>query len=136
MVKTTVAAVVTPDSGNRRSVLLTRRSVSPFMGLWCLPGGHIDDFEAIDDAVRREVFEETGLDFTPEQQLGWFEEIFPEHRFHAVALAFRGTGIGTLRPQPEEVSQIGWFALDEALEMRLAFNHTLVLQSYARSLTP
>jgi 8-oxo-dGTP diphosphatase len=135
MAKATVAAVVTPDSGNLRSVLLTRRSVSPFMGSWCLPGGHIDDFETASDAIRREVFEETGLDFTPAECIGWFEEIFPEHRFHAVALAFRGTGNGTLRRQPGEVSEIGWFALEEALSMPLAFNHNLVLQHYARSLT-
>jgi 8-oxo-dGTP diphosphatase len=135
MAKATVAAVVTPEIGNRRSVLLTRRSVAPFMGSWCLPGGHIDDFETAADAIRREVSEETGLDFMPDGCIGWFEEIFPEHRFHAVALAFQGTGSGTLRSQPDEVSEIGWFALEEALSMPLAFNHNLVLQHYARSLT-
>ncbi|NTU58286.1 MAG: NUDIX hydrolase [Chlorobiaceae bacterium] len=136
MAKATVAAVVTPDTGNPRTVLLTRRNVSPFLGLWCLPGGHVDDFETVADAVRREVFEETGLNFIPEECLGWFEEIFPEHRFHAVALVFRGPGEGTLKHQPDEVSEIAWFALEKALTMNLAFNHNLVLQNYARSLAP
>jgi 8-oxo-dGTP diphosphatase len=136
MAKATVAAVITPETGDLRTVLLTRRSVSPFKGSWCLPGGHIDDFETAADAIRREVYEETGLDFMPEECLGWFEEIFSEHRFHAVAIAFRGPGTGQLVHQPDEVSEINWFPLEEALTMPLAFNHNLVLQRYARSLAP
>lgn len=40
-----------------RDVLLTRRS----SGQWCIPCGHVEWDEAIEDAARREVFEETGL---------------------------------------------------------------------------
>ncbi len=134
MPKATVAAVVFPETGNLETVLLTRRNVVPFMGRWCLPGGHIDDYEPAADAVQREVFEETGLRFEPSGFLGWFDEIFPEHRFHAVVLAFFGAGHGELRHQPEEVAEIGWFPLDRALSMPLAFNHNLVLQRYADSL--
>ncbi len=134
MAKATVAAVVHPATGSRESVLLTRREVSPFKGCWCLPGGHIDDFEQVRDAVRREVLEETGLDFTPSTFVGWFDEIFPEHRFHAVVLAFSGPGSGTPAAQPGEVAEIAWFPLDEALAMPLAFNHNLVLQRHASSL--
>ncbi len=89
MPKSTVAAIIHP-AGDRRTILLTRRNVNPFNGLWCLPGGHVEDFEPAEQAVRREVKEETNLDFAPDQFVGWFEEIFPEHRFHAVALAFAG----------------------------------------------
>lgn len=134
MAKATVAAVIFPATGNRKSVLLTRRDVAPFKGCWCLPGGHIDEFETVDRAVRREAFEETGLDFDPSTFLGWFDEIFPEHRFHAVVLAFSGSGSGTLAAQPGEVAEIGWFPLEEACALPLAFNHNLVLQRYAATL--
>ena len=133
MPKSTVAAIIHP-AGDRRTILLTRRNVNPFKDLWCLPGGHVEDFEPAEKAVRREVKEETNLDFTPERFVGWFEEIFPEHRFHAVALAFAGCGSGALQEQPEEVSEMAWFPLDDALAMPLAFTHNLVLQKYARSL--
>ena len=133
MPKATVAAIVHP-AGDRRTILLTRRNVNPFKELWCLPGGHIDDFEAAETAAVREVKEETNLDFAQERFVGWFEEIFPEHRFHAVALAFAGTGSGALQEQPDEVSEMAWFTLDEALSMQLAFTHNIVLQNYARSL--
>jgi 8-oxo-dGTP diphosphatase len=134
MPKATVAAIVYPAGEDRRTILLTRRNVNPFKELWCLPGGHIDDFETAETAVVREVKEETNLDFAPEKFVGWFEEIFPEHRFHAVALAFAGAGSGALQEQPDEVSEMAWFTLDEALSMQLAFTHNIVLQHYARSL--
>ena len=133
MPKSTVAAIIHP-AGDRRTILLTRRNVNPFKDLWCLPGGHVEDFEPAELAVVREVKEETNLDFAPERFVGWFEEIFPEHRFHAVALAFAGCGSGALQEQPEEVSEMAWFTLDDALSMPLAFTHNLVLQKYARSL--
>ncbi|NTU69075.1 MAG: NUDIX hydrolase [Chlorobiaceae bacterium] len=136
MAKATVAAVVYPATGQRDTVLLTRRDVAPFKGCWCLPGGHIDAFEPVETAVRREVFEETGLDFEPSGFLGWFDEIFPEHRFHAVVLAFSGPGSGTPAGQPGEVADIAWFPLDEAIAMPLAFNHNLVLQRHAASINP
>ena len=61
--KATVAAVIAPDRSRRSTVLLTRRSVNPFKGCWCLPGGHIDAAETALAAVERVVAEETGLEF-------------------------------------------------------------------------
>ncbi len=44
-----------------RGVLLIRREKQPFVGLWGLPGGKIHYGEHLDEAVKREVLEETGL---------------------------------------------------------------------------
>ena len=54
-VKAGVAAVVFNHSGN---VLLQRRADN---GLWGLPSGHVEPGETVDEAVTREVAEETGL---------------------------------------------------------------------------
>lgn len=134
MAKATVTAVVSPADGTRDTVLLTKRTISPFKGAWCLPGGHIDSYESVSDAVGREVFEETGLVFTPSGSLGWFEEIFPSEEFHAIVIAFFGTGTGSLLPQPEEVAEIAWVPLEKALGMQLAFNHNNVLRRYAEQI--
>ena len=43
-------------------VLLAQRSKGAFEGLWSLPGGHIEPGERAQDAARREVREETGIE--------------------------------------------------------------------------
>jgi 8-oxo-dGTP diphosphatase len=131
MPKATVAAIITPENGNPDLVLLTKRNVRPFEGYWCLPGGHIDDYETAEDAVVREVMEETGLLFAEPAFLYFFNELFPEYHFHAVALAFFGIGKGSTRLMPDEVEEIAWFPLEEAMTMPLAFNHVKIVQHYA-----
>jgi ADP-ribose pyrophosphatase YjhB (NUDIX family) len=42
--------------------LLVRHTYGEYRGLWILPGGHIKPGEHIDDAVKREVYEETGIE--------------------------------------------------------------------------
>jgi 8-oxo-dGTP diphosphatase len=43
-------------------VLLIRRGKAPFEGQWSIPGGSVEYGEALQDAVRREVREETGVE--------------------------------------------------------------------------
>ena len=134
MTKATVAAIIVQNDDKPDIILLTKRNVRPFQGHWCLPGGHIDDYETAKEAVVREVMEETALHFTTPTFLAFFDEIFPEYNFHAVALAFYGTGRGNAELMPDEVTEIAWFTLDEALAMPLAFNHLHILQRYAEHL--
>jgi mutator protein MutT len=54
-----VAAVIWND---RQEVLLIRRTKEPRKGQWSLPGGKVEFGEGLEDAVRREVREETGLE--------------------------------------------------------------------------
>ena len=53
-----VGAVIV--DGNR--VLLVQRAHDPLKGQWSLPGGAVDVGETLNEAVRREIREETGLD--------------------------------------------------------------------------
>lgn len=53
-----VGAVVVDASGR---LLLVRRANPPHAGLWSLPGGHVEPGETREQAVVREVAEETGL---------------------------------------------------------------------------
>ncbi|WP_294343944.1 NUDIX hydrolase [Prosthecochloris sp.] len=134
MVKATVTAILSPSEAERSTVLLTRRNVDPFKNCWCFPGGHIDNGETALAAVIRESAEETGLSMQSPFFLGYCDEVFPEYSFHAVVLMFCGTATGTLNPQPGEVSNIGWFSIDHARKLTLAFNHQEVLYRYEKHL--
>lgn len=134
MVKATVTAVMSPSLQDRQTILLTRRTVEPFKDHWCFPGGHIDAGESALDAVQREAEEEAGLELHAPVFFGYCDEIFPELHFHAVVLMFYASASGALRPQPAEVSDIGWFSLQQARSLSLAFNHKDVLDRYEKLL--
>lgn len=134
MVKATVTAVISPSEKDRQTILLTKRSIEPFRDCWCFPGGHIDTDESALDAVFRETAEETGLELHEPVFFGYCDEIFPEYRFHAVVLMFYATASGRIQAQPAEASDIGWFPVEQARYLSLAFNHKDVLDRYEKLL--
>jgi 8-oxo-dGTP diphosphatase len=127
MVIATVAAIITRN--DKTQFLLTRRGIPPFKGYWCLPGGHIDRYETVQEAVIREVEEETGLVFLP-KSFGYFDEIMPEHGIHAVVLVFEGLAQGDLKAQIEEVDEIRWFSSADIEQLPLAYQHRDILKAY------
>ena len=130
MPQATVAAIVTSEDSDTGEVLLTRRRIEPFKDQWCLPGGHIDQYEPAKEAVAREVKEETGLDFEA-RFFGYFDEIIPERGIHAVVLVFEGRARGEIRIQEDEVTDIRWFSLEETHSLDLAFTHNEILNTCA-----
>ena len=58
----TVDIVILTMSDGRLHVLLVRRGVAPFEGMWAIPGGFKRPSETLDEAARRELAEETGID--------------------------------------------------------------------------
>ena len=74
----TVAKLVIIDEENR--VLFLKRSnyVSKYAGEWDLPGGHLKEQEDMLSGLKREVFEETGLDI---RDSNYFKNIDNLHFF-------------------------------------------------------
>jgi 8-oxo-dGTP diphosphatase len=55
--------------------LLVQRARPPFKGYWSLPGGSVEVGETVEEALTREIREETGLTATIQQFLGYAEAI-------------------------------------------------------------
>jgi 8-oxo-dGTP diphosphatase len=79
----------------KNGIVLIERS-NPPLGL-ALPGGFVDYGEKVEDAVIREVKEETSLDFINIKQFKVYSDRFRDPRFHTVSVVFTGKGRGKLK---------------------------------------
>ncbi|MBS0361447.1 MAG: NUDIX domain-containing protein [Proteobacteria bacterium] len=96
-------------------ILLQQRATPPEAGAWGIPGGKVDPFEPVADAVRREVEEETGLRLGAMDLLCICDMIDRDAGYHWVAPAYLALGFEgepELR-EPAKHSGLDWFALDD-----------------------
>lgn len=97
-----------------RRILLVRRGQQPLMGEWSIPGGALELGERLEDGVRREVREETGLDVTPEEIVAVFDHISHSDndparvRFHYVLVDYRCRVAGGTLRSASDVTDARW----------------------------
>ena len=85
----TVDVVVLTMSEGRLHVLLVRRGVPPFEGMWAIPGGFKRAEESLDEAAQRELLEETGVDGASLlRQFGAYGDPERDPRMNVVTIAY------------------------------------------------
>src|SRR5438132_8602992 len=84
----TVDCVVFGFDEGELKVLLIGRGLEPFKGCWALPGGFVRVDEALDEAARRELEEETGLKNVFLEQLYTFGTVDRDPRERVVSVAY------------------------------------------------
>jgi mutator protein MutT len=75
-----VGAVVVRDG----RVLLIRRGKEPMKGRWLIPGGTVEYGETLEDALVREVQEETGVTVAPREMVAVIDRIHRDEQDHVV----------------------------------------------------
>jgi 8-oxo-dGTP diphosphatase len=85
----TVDTVVLTMLRSRLHVLLVRRGVSPFQGQWAIPGGFKRPTETLDEAAKRELSDETGVDTASLlKQFGAYGDPGRDPRMNVVTIAY------------------------------------------------
>ncbi|MDF2628818.1 MAG: hydrolase [Symbiobacteriaceae bacterium] len=109
-----VLGAVTDADGR---LLFVAQQKGPFAGSWLLPGGGVEPGESAEDAVAREVMEETGLAMTGIQFTGLYEMRgrWSGGDYHLMMMAFRGAANNAIPPgfQGDGVGEVRWAHLDE-----------------------
>jgi ADP-ribose pyrophosphatase YjhB (NUDIX family) len=73
---------------NSNSILLVKRSKDPYKNQFALPGGFVNEGETIEEAIKREVYEETSLEVHPIDILGVYSDPKRDPRGHIMTVVF------------------------------------------------
>lgn len=76
------------------SIVLIRRGQEPFRGMWCLPGGHVEEGEQVHEAAVREAKEETGLDIELTGLHGVYDEPGRDPRGPVITVVYTAEVVG------------------------------------------
>jgi 8-oxo-dGTP diphosphatase len=107
-------------------VLLVRRGREPFKGRWALPGGFVEVGESVEEAVLRELSEETGLAPREYRLQGVYSRPGRDPRRPTVSVVFRVRGKPSFPTGGSDAREARWLPLAEA--RGLAFDHDEIVR--------
>ncbi len=115
-------------------ILLIRRGIEPGKGMMALPGGYLNWNETIEEAVVREVFEETGVKTKIVHLLGVYSSPDREPRVMqnvAVVYVLEVVDDTEMKAQESEVAEVTWYS-ENSLPENMAFDHREIIADYLR----
>ena len=118
-----VAAIIHKDG----AYFATLRGYGEFEGMWEFPGGKIEPGESSEDALKREIQEELGIDITIDKFLCTTEYDYPSfHMTMHCYICSIDAGEIVLREhksarwlRPEELGSVEWLPADKDIISRL-----------------
>ena len=116
----TVDIIIEIDPG----IVLIERVNPPFG--WAIPGGFVDYGESLENAARREAFEETGLNVELLHQFHTYSDPSRDSRQHNISTVFIAKAIGTPKAG-SDAKQVRIFTI---LPKLLAFDHSKIMEDY------
>ncbi|MBA3567231.1 MAG: NUDIX hydrolase [Actinobacteria bacterium] len=128
----TVDVVIMTMSEGTLKVLLVRRGEAPFEGMWAIPGGFKRPTETLDEAAKRELAEETGVDVPSLlTQFGAYGDPERDPRMNVVTIAYIAVlrDVGAL-VAGTDAADAGLVPVSDVLKGRieLAFDHLRIVR--------
>ena len=107
-----IGALIFTRAGRRGPILLVERGGLPLKGYWSLPGGLVETGERLEEAVRREILEETGLRIEPVRRFDIFERIMRDAQgraeYHYLLVDYVCRILGGRLRAGDDVSRAEW----------------------------
>jgi len=117
--KLAVAVAIVQDG---RILLGKRAPGSREAGLWGLPAGFVERGEVVEEAARREVREETGVDVT-------IGELLTVRSYAGEAVVLLVYAAASFQGEPiphDDLDQIGWFGTDDLPPLAFAHDANII----------
>ncbi|GBF36610.1 8-oxo-dGTP diphosphatase [Methanofervidicoccus abyssi] len=113
-------------------ILLVKRKNPPFKDFWAFPGGFVNYGERTEEAVVREVFEESGIKTKVKDLLGVYSDPNRDPRGHTVSVVYVLEYIGGSPKGLDDAKEAKFFNIDEIEDMDLAFDHKTIFRDYLK----
>lgn len=131
-----INTIFTVDNGVVK-VLLVKRSNEPYKDMWALVGGALYNNESIEDGVRREIEEKSGIKNVSLYQFGAFDELgkTPTINMRMIAISYLGivdSNKVDIIKHTRTTKNIDWVPINDVKE--LAFSHNEILQEGIKKL--
>lgn len=126
------------DKGSLWVALIERKN-EPFAGDWALPGGFVEKDETLEECARRELKEETAIDFSTLEAVKSYSAVDRDPRGRVVSMAYMALvrKEGYTLSASVDATKVSWFPIDKL--PKLAFDHNLIfsdsLEHLRRSLS-
>lgn len=106
---------------HQEKALLVKRAQKPGQGMWTIPGGYVEQGEKIEEAIVREIREETHLETEAQLLIAVRDRPGEDGRPHDLYVIFLMQYLsGNPLPDAAEVEELGFFTLEEARQLQIA----------------
>jgi mutator protein MutT len=125
------AAILTRDDGK---ILLVKRGEDPGKGLWGLPGGYVEIDETIEQALVRELREETGLVMRLQNVLGVWSFFHDSKELSGAVIVYRAHWVSGEMRLASDSTDAEWILPEEFENFELAFEtHRAALRQFTET---